>query len=124
MIVTVSVESSVVIDIPLPATSVSVSVDESATTLFCPDTAIVVKLLEAAPSTDAFIVIVSVPSSVVIVTFDPATKVNVSVEESATTLFCPSTAIVVKAFAAFAVFVIVITPSASDVVAIPVPPTN
>jgi hypothetical protein len=40
----------------------------------------------------AFIVIESALSFVVIDTFVPATNVNVSVNESATTLFCPDTA--------------------------------
>ena len=42
-------------------------------------------------------VIVSDPAAVVIVTFDPAAKVRVSVAESATTSVCPDTAIVLKA---------------------------
>ena len=41
-------------------------------------------------------VIVSDPAAVVIVTFDPAAKVRVSVVESATTSVCPDTAMVLK----------------------------
>ena len=44
------------------------------------------------------IVTVSVPAVVVRVTLDPAANVRVSVEESATTLSCPATAIVSKRF--------------------------
>ena len=49
------------------------------------------------PPEDA-IVIVSLVALVVIVTFDPAAKVSVSVELSATTLLWPETAIVLKVF--------------------------
>ena len=42
-------------------------------------------------------VTVSVPGVVVIVMFEPATKVSVSLLESAATLLCPETAIVPKA---------------------------
>lgn len=97
VIVTVSVPSFVVIEIPVPATKVSVSVLESATTEFCPATAMVAKLLDAEPPLAVeLMVIASVAASVVIVMFVPATKVRVSVLESATTLLCPATAIVVK----------------------------
>ena len=41
-------------------------------------------------------VIVSVPAVVVIVTFDPAARVKVSVELSATTSLCPLTDIVLN----------------------------
>ena len=43
-------------------------------------------------------VTVSLPAVVVNVTFEPAAKVSVSVAESATTLSCPATAMVEKAF--------------------------
>ena len=49
VIVNVSVVASVVIEIPLPATNVNVSVEESATTLDCPLTAIVAKELLLPP---------------------------------------------------------------------------
>jgi hypothetical protein len=96
VIVTVSVLALVVIVIPVPATSVKVSVLESATTFVCPATAMVVKLSEALPPPAAAMVMVSVPASVVMVMLEPATKVNVSELESATTLLCPATAIVAK----------------------------
>ena len=87
VIVTVSVPALVVIDMPVPAARVSVSVLESATTELCPATAMVAKLSDAEPATLVeLIVIVSVPASVVMVMFEPATKVKVSVAESATTL--------------------------------------
>jgi hypothetical protein len=95
-IVTVSVPESVVIEIPVPAAIVRVSVAESAITELCPATAIVAKLSDAVPPPAAAIVIVSVPASVVIVMFEPATRVSVSVAESATTLDCPATAMVEK----------------------------
>jgi hypothetical protein len=95
-IVNVSVLASVVIEIPVPATKVNVSVAESATTELCPATAIVAKLSDAVPPPAAAIVMVSVPAFVVMVMFDPATKVNVSVAESATTELCPATAMVLK----------------------------
>ena len=91
-----SVLASVVIEIPVPAAKVSVSVAESATTELCPATAMVAKLSDAVPPPAAAIVIVSVAASVVIVMFEPAAKVSVSVAESATTLLCPATAIVAK----------------------------
>jgi metal-sulfur cluster biosynthetic enzyme len=95
VIVTVSVPEFVVICIPVPPANVRVSVDVSATTSLCPATAMVLKLFAAAPPVAA-IVTVSVAASVVMVIFDPATKVRVSVAESATTELCPATAIVAK----------------------------
>jgi hypothetical protein len=56
----------------------------------------VAKLSDAVPPPAASIVIVSVPAFVVMVMFEPATNVNVSVAESATTELCPATAIVAK----------------------------
>ena len=50
------------------------------------------------PPPAAAIVTLSPLASVVNVTFEPATKVRVSVDESATTLDCPETAIVENAF--------------------------
>ena len=49
VIVIVSELAFVVSVIPVPPTSVNVSVEESATTLLCPDIAIVLKLSEALP---------------------------------------------------------------------------
>ena len=49
------------------------------------------------PPPEAAIVTVSVPGVVVIVMFEQATKVSVSLLESAATLLCPLTAIVPKA---------------------------
>ena len=49
VMVIVSVPATVVIDMQLPATSVRVSVAESATTEACPATAIVLKLSDDAP---------------------------------------------------------------------------
>jgi hypothetical protein len=94
--VIVSVLASVVIEIPVPAAIVRVSVAESATTFDCPATAIVAKLSDAVPPPAAAIVIVSVVAFVVMVIFEPATKVNVSVAESAITELCPATAMVAK----------------------------
>ena len=84
--------------IPVPATKVNVSVVESATTVFCPLTAILVKLFDAPLLPVAEIVIVSLSASVVKGTLVPATKVKVSVAESATTSDCPEIVIVLKAF--------------------------
>ena len=96
VIVIVSVLLFVVICMPVPPAKVSVSVAESATTLLCPATAIVAKLSDAEPPPALLMVIVSVAASVVMVMFEPATKVKVSELESATTLLCPATAIVAK----------------------------
>jgi hypothetical protein len=56
----------------------------------------VAKLSDVVPPPVAAMVIVSVPAFVVIVMFEPATNVNVSVAESATTELCPATAMVAK----------------------------
>jgi hypothetical protein len=93
--VTVSVLLFVVMEMPVPAARVKVSELESATTELCPATAIVSKLLPAAPPVAAMVT-VSVLASVVMVMFVPATRVSVSVAESATTELCPATAIVAK----------------------------
>ena len=124
--------------IPLPAASVSVSVDPSATTSLCPETDIVLNtsppppgivIVFVAPVPDAVtpaptkfnvepavdkaepssctvndvppaaaIVTESADASVVSVIFEPATKVSVSLLESAATFDCPLTAIVPNAF--------------------------
>jgi hypothetical protein len=94
VIVTVSVPASVVIEIPVPAAIVRVSVAESATTELCPATAIVSKVFWPVP--ELVMVTVSVPASVVIVMPVPATSVSVSVAESATTFDWPATDIVAK----------------------------
>jgi hypothetical protein len=87
VMVIVSVVLLVVIDMPVPATKVKVSVPLSATTEFCPATAMVAKLSDVAPPLAVeLMVILSVPASVVMVMLDPATSVRVSVAESATTL--------------------------------------
>ena len=52
VIVIVSELAFVVSVIPVPPTSVNVSVEESATTLLCPEIAIVSKLFEALPPPD------------------------------------------------------------------------
>ena len=85
-----------VIVIPLPAANVKVSVAESATTSSCPETEIVLNTLLPPPPEEA-IVTESPDASVVRVIFEPATKVSVSLLESAATLLCPLTAIVPKA---------------------------
>ena len=62
----------------------------------CGDVSLTTSLIPP-PTPLAAMVTVSVLSLVVIVTLLPAANVNVSVAESATTLFCPETAIVLKA---------------------------
>ena len=52
----------------------------------------------AAPPPPAAIVIVSVPALLVSVIFEPATKVSVSLLESASTLLCPEIDILPNAF--------------------------
>jgi hypothetical protein len=95
--VIVSEPAFVVIEIPVPASRVSVSVLESDITLDWPATAIVAKLLDAVPPLAVeLMVILSVAASVVMVMFVPATRVSVSVAESAATLLCPATAMVLK----------------------------
>ena len=83
--VILSPEASVVSVIPLPATSVKVSVVLSATTLDCPLTAIVENKFCEPPPPEEAKVIVSPDAFVVIVMLLPATKVSVSAAASATT---------------------------------------
>ena len=97
VMVIVSVLLFVVICMPVPLAKVKVSVLESATTLLCPATAILLKRSDAEPPLAVeLIVMLSVAASVVMVMFEPAIKVKVSVLESATTLDWPATAIVAK----------------------------
>ena len=83
--------------IPLPAANVNVSVALSATTSLCPDTAIVLNVSLTEPLPEEAIVTESPEAFVVSVMFEPATKVSVSLLESATTSLCPDTAIVPNA---------------------------
>ena len=91
-----SPDALVVMVILEPATSVNVSVAESATTSDWPETDIVLNTESEA----ADIVTVSVPALVVIVTLSPAARVKVSVAPSETTVLWPETAIFVNALPA------------------------
>ena len=87
-----------VIDIPLPAANVKVSVALSATTSLCPLTAIVLNVSLTEPLPEEAIVTESLVAFVVSVMFEPAIRVSVSLLESATTSLCPETATVPNAF--------------------------
>ena len=84
--VSVSVVAFVVSVTPPAWAKVRVSVEESATMVDCPETAMFVKESEAVPPPLEAMVMESVVASVVRVMFDPATRVRVSVFESAATV--------------------------------------
>ena len=101
VIVTESLAWFVVRIIPVPATSESVSVTLSASTLFCPrtDTTLNAFWLVSPPPPPPpveLIVIASPAGFVTRVTLDPATNVSVSEFVSATISSCPATLIAVS----------------------------
>ena len=74
-----SVESSVAIDTPDPATNVKVSVEESAETVACPDTAIFLNTSSVVPLVPVLVIVtVSEEASVVIAIPVPPAKFKVS----------------------------------------------
>ena len=83
----------VVISIPVPAPKPTESALESATTLVCPATTIVVNVSCTMFGAEFVTVKVSVAESVVNITPVPATTVKVSAVESAVIVFCPFTTI-------------------------------
>lgn len=122
VIVIVSVVALVEISIPELARRVKISVEESATTLECPATAIVAKEFETVSV--VLIVMLSFVESVVIVTLDPATNVNVSLVASAITLDCPATAIVENTLLTALPVIVILSLVLSVVIVIPVLATH